>query len=124
MEEIQNVTPKEVQKLIKNFPIKPHRNNLVITVNSEEPDGELILTNGQFAETQYVIAAGSFISKEGDIKPGVKVLLDLEKMMVFSSEANNSHERVGSIKLKPIEINGRVFAIITDAYILAVDERA
>ena len=124
MEEIQNLTSKEVQKLIKNFPIKPHRNNLVITVNSEEPDGELILNNGQFAETQYVVAAGSFIAKDGDIKPGVKVLLDLEKMMVFRTEDNNTHERIGSIKLKPIEVDGKVFAIITDSFILAVDERA
>ena len=126
MEEIQNITLKEVQKLIKNFPIKPHRNNMVITVNVEEADGDLVLTNGQFSETQYLIAAGNFhINRENDafFKAGDKILLDLEKMMVFDPVDENSHERIGRIKIKPIQVDDTMFAIISDSYILAKDER-
>jgi len=123
MEEIVNLTKEDITKLISNFPIKPHRNNIVITVNTEEPDGELVLTNGQFAESQFILAVGDYFGRESNIKPGVKILLDLEKMMVFEQAENDSHERVGRIKIKPIEIDGTMYAIITDGYILAIDER-
>lgn len=123
MGEVENITLKEVKKLSKNFPIKPYRNNIIITVNVEEADGDIVLTNGQFAESQYIVAVGSYYDNKDGFKPGDKVLLDIEKMMVFEQADENSHERVGRIKLKPVEIDDTMFAIISDAYILAIDER-
>lgn len=123
MEEVKNVTTERVKELIKDFPVKPYRNNLIITVNVADADGEVVLTNAQFAEEQYILALGDYFAKEGALTVGDKIILDLEKMMVFSSPDNNSHERIGRIKLKPIDVNGTMFAIISDNVILARDER-
>jgi len=121
MEEIINLKQEDVDKLITSFPIKPYRSNLIITVNTEEADSDLILSNAQFAEKQFIIAVGGFFDRTSDIRPGKTVLLDLEKMMVFEQADENTHERVGRIKLKPIEVDGRMYAIITDNYILATE---
>lgn len=120
---MQNITLEEVQKLVENFPIKPYRHNIIITVNVEEADGDVVLNNGQFSETQYVIATGSYYDEESPFQPGDKILLDLEKMMVFDSVDNDSYEKVGRIKIKPIQIDDTMFAIISDSYILAIDKR-
>ena len=123
MEEITNLKQEDVDKLINNFPFKPYRNGIVITVNTEETVGDLVLTDGQFAETQYVLAVGDYFGRDSIVKPGKKVLLDIEKMMVFEQASENSSERVGRIKLKPLDIGDRMYALITDGFILGVDER-
>ena len=125
MEEITNMSLEDVQKIIGSFPIKPYRNNLIITVNVEEADGDLVLTNALMATTQYVVAIGNYHSNKDEkfFTPGDKILLDLERMMVFEKESEDSDERIGRIKLTPIEVDDVTFAIISDNVVLAKDER-
>lgn len=120
MEEIKNLDLEKVLEVIKDFPVKPRRGRLIITVNVEEADSELVLNNSQFAETQFVLAVPGNIT---DINPGDRVLLDVEKMMVFEPVAEDSGERRGHIKLNPIEVNGVMYAIISESVVLATDNR-
>ena len=120
MDEVSNLTKEEVLKVIKKFPIQPLKNRLIITVNVDEPDGDLILSNNSFSEKQYVMAIGSFIK---DYVPGDAVLLDLEKMMEYTSSDTNSYEKISRIKIDPIEVNGRMYAIINDSVVKAIDNR-
>src|SRR5690554_3302894 len=104
MEEVKNITQDEVLEIIKDFPIEPTRNKVIITVNVDEVDPNNIdLSGNSFAEQQYVIATGAF-SKE--FKPGQKVLLDIRKMEVPNSG--------GQIEIDPIEVDGRIYAFIND----------
>ena len=113
MEEVRNITQEEVLEIIKDFPIQPTRNRVIITVNvDEEEDDEINLSGNSFCETQYVIASGNFNS---DILPGQKVILDIKKMM--PPNAN------GQIEIDPIEVNGRMYAFINDNVIKAFDNR-
>ena len=86
----------------------------------EEPDGDLILSDNSFDEKQYVVAVGTHIT---DIKPGNKVLLDLERMMEYLPNPENAYEKVGRIKVRPIEVNGKVYGLINDNVVEAIDNR-
>jgi len=113
MEEVSNITLDEVLEFIKDFPVKPRRNNVIISVDVTVVTDELNLQHDSFSETQYVLASGPF---NKDITPGQRVLLDINRMTEVV-------DGVGKIKIKPIEVNGRMFALITDAVIDAFDER-
>lgn len=118
MEGLENLTKEEVMELIKDFPLTPLFNNVIITSNVVEIDEDEIENPVKmFSEKQYVLAVGSHIR---DIKPGDKVLLNLEKMMEQSTSATNSYEITGQLKLKPIDVGERVFAMIEDRKIDAV----
>lgn len=119
MEEYVNLTQDDVLDLITEFPLQPMFRNLIITINNHEPDGNLILSNNSFSESQYVVAAGS----HSDIKPGQKVLLDVEKMMIYREHPENSHEKVAAVKLKTVEVDNMTFAIIPENYIDCLDNR-
>lgn len=111
MEEVKNLTQDEVLEMIKDFPVQPTRNKVIITVNVDEyePD-EINLTGDSFAEVQYVIAVGDYCK---DIEAGQKVLLDLRKMMTQGNQ----------IEIDPLEVNGRMYAFINDGMIKAIDNR-
>lgn len=110
MEEVKNITREEVLDEIKNFPIEPTRSKLIITVNVEESD-DIDLSGVSFSESQYVMASGSFAQ---GIKPGDKVLIDVRKMM---------GKNIDQIEIDPVEVNGRMYTFISDAYIKAIDKR-
>lgn len=120
MEEVtKNVTHDEVLELIKDFPVQPLRNRLIITTNVEEED-ELDLDGSfGFAEAQYVVAEGSSYD---EIKPGCKVLLDLAAMSI-NTQREDGGGMTFAIQLKPLKVNGRVYGIIGDRYVDAVDNR-
>jgi hypothetical protein len=118
MEELAlNLTGKQVNKLIKDFPVTPTRNRLIITINTVEED--FLQLDDQIAggldEVQYVMAQGSHVSSE--INPGTKVMLDLDKMSVESAPG------VFEIKIDPIKIGDRVYAFVYDSNIKAIDNR-
>ena len=113
MEEIANLTQGDVDGLKHTFPIKPLRGKVIITVNVEEADGEVVLSNSSFAEEQFVLAAG----ETSQVKAGDKVLLDVEKMMDYSPSDTDAYEKVGRIKLRPIEVEGKTFALINESLI-------
>lgn len=118
MEEVSNITKEEVLELVKSgFPVRPYRHRYIITVNMEEDD--LMLESSGLSETQYIMS----VPEHSEIVPGTKVLLDLEKMMEYVESGENSDEKVGRIKLKPIDVHGRMYAIINDNVIEAFDYR-
>lgn len=120
MEEIVNLEHEDVMEILKNeFPLIPRRNKVIITVNVNDANDSQF-EGESLSETQFVMAAGDYFK---DIKPGMQILLDIERMMEFIQSDEDTHERVGQIKLKPIEVNGRMYAIITDAVIDAIDNR-
>ena len=113
MEEVKNITQEEVLEVIKNFPIEPTRNKVIITVNVDEVDPNNIdLSGNSFAQEQYVIAVGDYCK---GLKTGQKVLLDIRKMEVPNSG--------GQIEIDPIEVDGRIYAFINDGIIKAKDNR-
>lgn len=120
MEEVNNLSQDDVLELIGNFPLQPLRNKVIITVNVDEPDDDLVLSSSSFSEVQYVIAVGDFVK---GFEPGQKVLLDTEKMMEYTQSDTDQHERIGRIKIRPIEVNGRIFAIVNDGVIECKDGR-
>ena len=76
----ENFTQDTVLDIITDFPIDPLRNKVVITLNKEEIDGDLVLSDNVMSEVQYVIA-GEVIYRDKVVKPGQKVLLDIKGMM-------------------------------------------
>ena len=119
----ENFTQDTVLDIITDFPIEPLRNKVVITLNKEEIDGDLVLSDNVMSEVQYVIA-GEVIYRDKVVKPGQKVLLDIKGMMKsVRREVNNQYEMVEQIELDPVQVNGQVFAIIDDRFIKAVDNR-
>lgn len=119
MEEVSNITQEEVLELIKDFPIQPLRGKVVITVNAVEQDEGILLQDSSFSESQYILSA----APNTGIAPGSKVLLDIDKMTQVMRSTTDDSEHITSIKLKPVEVNGQIFALINDNVIDAIDER-
>jgi len=118
LEGIENLSKERVEKVIENFPYKPRHTRLIVTANTTELDpDEPDLSQLDFDEWQYVVAVGSHIT---DIKPGDKVCLDLEKMLVEIPVGDNSEERVKRLKINPVEYDGRYYALIFDSYVSLV----
>ncbi|MGK2864881.1 MAG: hypothetical protein ACSLE0_23315 [Chitinophagaceae bacterium] len=113
MEEVKNVTHDEVLELVKDFPITPLRNKVIITTNVEKlEDDEINLQGGAFSPEQFVLAVGSYAKDY--LSPGQKINLDLEAMTVRVPNSNDAYEPMHKIMLKPVEIDGRVYGIITE----------
>jgi len=113
MEEVANLTQEEVLELVKNFPISPLRNKVIITTNYEEIEEDGIkLTEAIFSPEQYVIAVGSYAKDY--LTPGQKVSLDLEAMTVKVPNSNDAYQPQDKIMLKPVEVEGRFYGIITE----------
>jgi len=120
MEEKRNLNQDDVLELIGNFPLEPLFNGVYITVNKLEADGNLILSDNVLSDIQYVVAAG----EHSVVKPGQKVLIDIEKMMVpVKQESNNVYETVMQVKVDLVEVNGDIFALVNDRVIKAKDNR-
>lgn len=119
--EVSNLHEEGVLEVIKGFPYVPMRNRLVVTVNTteldpDEPNWEEIAFN----EWQYVIAVGNYNT---EIKPGDKVLIDVEKITKTVRLDDNTDEVVHKIDLKAIEHNGRMYALIFDSFIELYEPR-
>lgn len=110
MEEVKNFTQDDVLEVIKDFPHKPLRNRLIITVNTEKVEEDKVkIKTESLCESQFVVAAGKFVDE--DLKPGQKVLLDLQKM----TKPN------GSIELDPLQVGDKMYAFIYDSYLKSID---
>jgi hypothetical protein len=119
-EEFGNLTQDDVLDLITDFPVQPLKNKLIITINRKMEDDGISLTNVGMDEVQFVIAKGPHVL---DLDAGQKVILDLEKMIQRVEAKDNSHETVGMIKIRPIQVGERVFGLISDAFVDAKDCR-
>tara|TARA_R110000822_G_scaffold302649_1_gene426916 strand:- start:9118 stop:9480 length:363 start_codon:yes stop_codon:yes gene_type:complete len=118
MEELaENITHEEVLELIQDFPLTPMRSKIIITVNVDEDEDELDLGGYGFSATQYVLAVGS---QNNVINAGDRVLLNLESM---TEEISGPEGSSFSIKVKPIKVGDRIFALVTDGVVDAIDNR-
>jgi hypothetical protein len=119
MEE-RNLNQNDVLELMGQFPLEPLFNGVYITVNKLEQDGSLVLSDNILSDVQYVVAAG----EHSVVKAGQKVIIDIEKMMVpVKSESNNAYETNMQVKVDLVEIEGNVFALISDRFIKSKDNR-
>jgi hypothetical protein len=110
----ENVTAYDALEISKEWLEQPMFNKVVITLNTEVTLGSLDLSDVAMDQFQYIIAKGTHCR---DIEVGDKVRLDLDKMVEKQLNPNNSHENFTSVKLDPIEFDGKVFAIIEDRLI-------
>ena len=118
MNNIENLTYDDVLELIKEFPIEPLRNKVVITMNSFIEEDSITVGDG-IDEVQYVLAAGP---SARDVKPGDKVLLDLQQMMKMVTD-EESGEKTPMISMRPVKAYEKYFAMIPDSYLDAIDNR-
>jgi len=120
----ENLTQDGVLELLRDFPVKPTRRKLIVTVNTAEEisDDGVRVSSNELAESQFVMATGQHLGEE--IVPGQKVILNLERMAVQMPDPTNQFEQTASIKLRPLEINGRVYALVDDGVIDALDFRS
>ncbi len=110
----KNLNQEEVSMLILTFNEEPLFNKVIITLNTEEVDGNLVLSENTMSEVQYVIAKGSSVH---NLELGQKVRIDLEKLMVAVGVTNNTHETTSQLKISPIQIGEFTCAIIEDRFI-------
>ena len=120
----QNLDMDDVLDVITDFPVKPYRQRLIVTTNVVTPGLEegVDLSDVRFSETQYIVAVGTGL-KEETFKPGMRVILDLERMMVQVDADDNTNEKVGFLKLDPVKVGDHVYAFVSDNYIKAIDNR-
>jgi hypothetical protein len=118
---MRNFNSDEVKELVKNFPLKPRYSQVIITLNSLEEDGQVVLSNNVLSDIQYVVAKGSMVN---DLSVGDKVIINIEKMMVATRVDNgNSVDTVMQVKVDTIDVGDDTFAFIDDRLIKSIDER-
>jgi hypothetical protein len=118
---IKNLSEIEVRELINKFPIKPRSSFVYITMNkSSDNDEDVILEEEYITEEQYVIAVGDRVH---DLEPGMKVLLDPEKMTKYIQDPNDVTTKIPTLNALPIEVNGYVIARVSDNIIHSIDFR-
>lgn len=117
-----NLAQDNVLELITNFPIEPMFNKVCITLNNLEEDGNLVLSENILSDVQFIVAVGK--STSDTLKPGQKVLIDIEKLMIpVRSEKTDAYETTMRVKIDPIEIDGVIYALVDDRIIKAKDNR-
>lgn len=113
MNDFKNLNQDDVLDLIKDFPIVPVKNRIIITTNTEEfEEDEVNISGSAFSAEQYVLAVGSY-AKDW-LSPGQKVSLDLESMTIKMPNSEDAYESYKKIMIKPVQVGDRVFGIITD----------
>lgn len=110
----KNLNQNDVYLLTDSFVEEPLFNKVIVTLNTEESDGGLVLSDNMMSEIQYVIAKGSSVH---NLEVGQKVRIDLEKLMVARQVVGNSHETTSQLKIDPIEFDGFTYMIIEDRFI-------
>jgi hypothetical protein len=116
MEDQKRINSAEAFNIAQSFPIEPMFNKVIVTLNKEEVDHYLVLSDNVMSEEQYVVAFGSHVH---NITLGDKVLLDIEKMMTKERNPENQDEYITRIKIDPITVDGHMYALIEDRFIKA-----
>lgn len=119
MEEVKNVTVEELNDVIASFPLEPLFNKVYITLNSVEYTDGVLLNENILSEEQYVISHGDMVNKK--LKPGIKVLIDIEKLMVnVGQSSTNSYENLKEIRIDLALIDGVKYGLVDDRVIKAI----
>lgn len=118
-----NFTHDDVSDVIKDFPIKPLWGQLVITINTDEADGGLVLSDNAFSERQYVVA-GTAGWDDVKINPGTPVLINVRKLMkTVRQEVDNVFGEYKVIEIDPVVVNDKIYAIVDSRVVKAIDLR-
>ena len=118
---MKNLSKEDVLELIKDFPIKPMFNKVLITLNTLDGDGIIVVDNNMLSDTQFVVAKGSMVNS---INEGDRVIIDVKKLTrPVTFESNNQVETVYEADIDAIEIGGVAFAFIEDRVVKAIDNR-
>lgn len=120
-EDFVNLTIDDVLDVIKDFPIELLRNKVAITMNQKIVEEDIdSYSSPTLSEIQYIVAVGNQVPKLNEnLKPGAKVLLDVAMMGRETAPGSGRYE----LNLNPIEIGEYVFQVITDSYIIGIDNR-
>ena len=118
-----NFTHDDVLEVITDFPVKPLWNKVIITINTDKEDGGLVLSDNAFSERQYVVS-GTFKFGELEVTPGTPVLIDVRKLMkTVKTEVDNVYGEYKVIEIDPVIVDDKMYAIIEDRVIKAIDLR-
>lgn len=118
---MKNLSKEDVLELIEDFPIKPMFNKVLITLNTLDGDGIIVVDNNMLSDTQFVIAKGGMVNS---VNEGDRVIIDVKKLTrPVTFESNNQVETVYEADIDAIEIGGVAFAFIEDRVIKAIDNR-
>lgn len=118
---MKNLSREDVLELIKDFPIKPMFNKVLITLNTLDSDDLIIVDNNMLSDTQFVVAKGDIVKT---VNEGDRIIIDVKKLTKpVSFERNNQVETVYETDIDAIEIDGVAFAFIEDRVIKAIDNR-
>ena len=118
-----NFTHDDVLEVITDFPVKPLWNKVIITINTDEEDGGLVLSDNAFSERQYVVS-GTFKFGELEVTPGTPVLIDVRKLMKsVRTEVDNVFGEYKVVEIDPVIVDDKMYAIIEDRVIKAIDLR-
>jgi hypothetical protein len=121
--ETGNMSHDDVLEVITDFPVKPLWNKVIITINTEEADGALHLGDNDFSDKQYVVS-GNFTFGDQKVQPGTPVLLDIKRLMTsVKKEIDNVYNEYKVVEIDPVVVNGRMYAIVDDRVIKAIDLR-
>ena len=112
MRELNNLN--EIPEL---FPWEPSFSKVVITLQTEQDDDDLILSDRIMSDKQYIVAAGPTARQYFEV--GDKVIIDLKRMLVRERNPENSSEILERVEIDPIEYNGVTYGIIEDRLIKA-----
>lgn len=116
--ERKNLGKKDVEKIVKTFPLQPRHNDVIITLNTIKTEGELELSDSILDETQYVIAVGPMVR---DLEPGQKVNINIEGMSVMTEiETEGGYRKVPQIKIDPLVIDNNMFSYVDDRKIKSI----
>ena len=112
-----NVTKETIDDIVNTYPIQPLFTRVVISLNRKiSSKSGIILPSNPLEEVQYVIAAGS----SSVLKPGMKIILDLDKMTVKRPSKTDVTQITESIKIEPLEVEGfDVYGVIYDNQVKA-----
>ncbi|MGO1819340.1 MAG: hypothetical protein ACTH0S_06615 [Senegalia sp. (in: firmicutes)] len=83
-------------------------------------DEDTILEEQYVSEEQYVISVGPRVQ---DLEPGMKILLDPEKMTKYVQDPNDVTSKIPTLNASPMEFEDTVLARINDNIIHSIDYR-
>jgi hypothetical protein len=113
----KNITKEEAVELSKRITIVPLFSKVLISLNSLDADGALVLSENVLSDRQYIIATGSNVLSVND---GDEVLIDIDKLMVpVKTETVDAYQIQQQVKIDPIEFEGYTFALIEDRFLKA-----
>jgi hypothetical protein len=113
----------DILDVITDFPVKPLWGQVIITVNTDEADGVLVLSDSSFSEKQYVVS-GSIEYGDTKVVPGTPVLIDIKKLMkTVKTEVDNVYGEYKVVEIDPLKVNGIMYAVVDSRVIKAIDLR-